>query len=68
VLLVFAAPGQLLSLAGLEHGRTIPLAEMQDETKGARRHPETRTGPILPRLRDHQQLLADEKDQLSLSL
>src|ERR1700741_5651888 len=27
VLLVFAAPGQLLSLAGREHGRTIPLAD-----------------------------------------
>jgi 4-carboxymuconolactone decarboxylase len=26
VLLVFGAPSQLLSLAGLEHGRTIPLA------------------------------------------
>src|ERR1700741_2081497 len=26
VLLVFAAPGQLLSLAGRGHGRTIPLA------------------------------------------
>ena len=26
MLLVFAAPCQLLSLAGLEHGRTIPLA------------------------------------------
>jgi hypothetical protein len=25
VLLVFAAPSQLLSLAGLEHGRTIPF-------------------------------------------
>src|ERR1700758_2780213 len=28
VLLVFAAPGQLLSLAGREHGRTIPLADL----------------------------------------
>jgi hypothetical protein len=27
VLLVFAAPGQLLSLARREHGRTIPLAD-----------------------------------------
>jgi hypothetical protein len=27
VLLVFGAPSQLPSLAGLEHGRTIPLAE-----------------------------------------
>ena len=25
MLLVFAAPGQLLSLAGREHGRTIPV-------------------------------------------
>src|ERR1700751_5995411 len=28
VLLVFAAPGQLLSLAGREHGRTIPLPDL----------------------------------------
>jgi hypothetical protein len=28
VLLVFGAPGQLPSLAGQEHGRTIPLADM----------------------------------------
>jgi hypothetical protein len=28
VLLVFGAPGQLRSLAGQEHGRTIPLANM----------------------------------------
>jgi hypothetical protein len=28
VLLVFGAPGQLPSLAGQEHGRTIPLAEV----------------------------------------
>jgi len=28
MLLVFAAPRQLLSLAGLEHGRTIPLRDM----------------------------------------
>ena len=28
VLLVFGAPRQLLSLAGLEHGRTIPLADI----------------------------------------
>jgi hypothetical protein len=28
VLLVFGAPGQLLSLAGQEHGRTIPLADV----------------------------------------
>jgi len=28
VLLVFGAPGQLLSLAGQEHGRTIPLADL----------------------------------------
>jgi hypothetical protein len=27
VLLVFGAPGQLKTLAGLEHGRTIPLAD-----------------------------------------
>jgi hypothetical protein len=27
VLLVFGAPSQLPSLAGLEHGRTIPLAD-----------------------------------------
>jgi len=28
VLLVFGAPCQLLSLAGQEHGRTIPLADI----------------------------------------
>jgi hypothetical protein len=28
VLLVFGAPGQLKTLAGQEHGRTIPLADM----------------------------------------
>jgi hypothetical protein len=28
VLLVFGAPCQLQSLAGQEHGRTIPLAEV----------------------------------------
>src|SRR5215831_7957660 len=28
VLLVFAAPGQILLLAGLEHGRTIPLRDV----------------------------------------
>jgi hypothetical protein len=28
VLLVFGAPGQLRSLTGQEHGRTIPLADM----------------------------------------
>jgi len=28
VLLVFGAPSQLRSLAGLEHGRTIPLADI----------------------------------------
>jgi hypothetical protein len=28
VLLVFGAPCQLRSLAGQEHGRTIPLAEI----------------------------------------
>jgi hypothetical protein len=28
VLLVFAAPSQLLSLAGREHGRTVPLADL----------------------------------------
>jgi hypothetical protein len=28
VLLVFGAPGQLRLLAGQEHGRAIPLAEM----------------------------------------
>jgi hypothetical protein len=27
VLLVFGAPGQLKTLAGQEHGRTIPLAD-----------------------------------------
>jgi hypothetical protein len=27
-LLVFGAPGQLQSLAGQEHGQTIPLAEV----------------------------------------
>jgi hypothetical protein len=29
VLLVFAAPSQLLSRAGLEHGRTIPLGDLK---------------------------------------
>jgi hypothetical protein len=29
VLLVFGAPGQLQSLAGQEHDRTIPLAEVE---------------------------------------
>jgi hypothetical protein len=29
VLLVFGAPGQLQSVAGQEHGRTIPLAEVE---------------------------------------
>ena len=29
VLLVFGAPCQLLSLAGQEHGRTIPLADIR---------------------------------------
>ena len=29
VLLVFGAPGQLQSLAGQEHGRTIPLPEVE---------------------------------------
>jgi hypothetical protein len=28
VLLVFGAPGQLKTLAGQEHGRTIPLADV----------------------------------------
>ncbi len=28
VLLVFGAPGQLKTLAGREHGRTIPLADI----------------------------------------
>ena len=28
MLLVFGAPSQLLSLAGQEHGRTIPLADI----------------------------------------
>jgi len=28
VLLVFGAPGQLKTLAGLEHGRTIPLTDI----------------------------------------
>src|SRR5215475_11859035 len=28
VLFVFAAPGQILLLAGLEHGRTIPLRDV----------------------------------------
>jgi hypothetical protein len=32
VLLVFGAPCQLQSLAGQEHGRTIPLAVMQRTT------------------------------------
>jgi hypothetical protein len=30
VLLVFGAPCQLQSLAGQEHGRTIPLADVND--------------------------------------
>jgi hypothetical protein len=29
VLLVFGAPGQLKTLAGQEHGRTIPLTDIQ---------------------------------------
>jgi hypothetical protein len=29
VLLDAGAPGQLLALAGLEHGRTIPLADIR---------------------------------------
>src|SRR4051795_7197642 len=32
VLLVFGAPCQLLSLAGREHGRTIPLAEVVERS------------------------------------
>jgi hypothetical protein len=38
VLLVFAALGQLLSLAGREHGRTISLTEVQvyEPTQGSR--------------------------------
>jgi len=32
VLLVFGAPGQLKTLAGQEHGRTIPLADKINET------------------------------------
>jgi hypothetical protein len=33
VLLVFVAPCQLRSLAGQEHGRTIPLADLQSELR-----------------------------------
>jgi hypothetical protein len=36
VLLVFAAPSQLLSLAGREHGRTIPLTDILNMLKVAR--------------------------------
>jgi hypothetical protein len=32
VLLVFGAPCQLRSLAGQEHGRTIPLTDMRDHS------------------------------------
>ena len=36
MLLVFAAPSQLLSLAGREHGRTIPLTDILNVLKVAR--------------------------------
>jgi hypothetical protein len=32
MLLVFGAPSQLKTLAGQEHGRTIPLADMNNQT------------------------------------
>jgi hypothetical protein len=34
VLLVFGAPGQLKTLAGQEHGRTIPLADIRHSERG----------------------------------
>jgi hypothetical protein len=34
VLLVFAAPGQILLLAGLEDGRTVPLTDMTASPDG----------------------------------
>jgi hypothetical protein len=34
VLLVFGAPGQLKTLAGQEHGRTIPLADIGRSERG----------------------------------
>jgi hypothetical protein len=42
VLLVFGAPGQLQSVAGQEHGRTIPLADIL-----ARDQRPTRLPPVL---------------------
>jgi hypothetical protein len=42
VLLIFGAPSQLPSLAGLEHGRTIPLADvghLTDERVMGRKNP-----------------------------
>ena len=44
VLLVFGAPCQLLSLAGQEHGRTIPLADAR--TKRGSRKSGPCSGPI----------------------
>jgi hypothetical protein len=40
VLLVFAALGQLLSLAGREHGRAIPLPDIAKEEGASRRRRE----------------------------
>src|SRR5271167_4972307 len=37
MLLVFGAPGQLPSLAGREHGRPIPLADMNASARSRRR-------------------------------
>src|SRR4029077_19517442 len=45
VLLAFAAPSQLLSLAGREHGRTVPLAVKTSEV-GCRLSP-TRRPPLI---------------------
>src|SRR4030081_3958880 len=38
VLLVLSAPCQLLVLAGPEHGRTIPLADMRAPSQSTRRN------------------------------
>jgi len=38
VLLVFSAPSQLPSLAGQEHGRTIPLAEIKQSDLVSENH------------------------------
>jgi hypothetical protein len=47
----FDAPSQLLLLAGREHGRTIPLAEMSRERLHLPNHPQTAVS-LLKRSRD----------------